>query len=172
MFVSGSCLGNYCKRVAMRHRNGISYHKCFVNVLDDQEIYYQFHVKAKREYTSQIQILRLSDPSTFSAYLDLYEKSTVVAYCDGLRRIKSAIYQLDPNICYGYVPSDNHDFSLLKKANLKTIVEFSNSPEPEQTQEQKRNPDFNYMVVNLRLFNESNLIQRLFNFIQILVQRY
>lgn len=34
------------------------------------------------------------------------------------------IFQLNKNICYGYVPNTLEDFDVLKKSNLRTIIEF------------------------------------------------
>ncbi|CAD8126738.1 unnamed protein product [Paramecium sonneborni] len=165
VFVSGSCydLGMFKRRVSMKQKEDVSYLRILVNILEEREIRYQFHFIKKSHYASPLQTMTLTNTSA-------YYKNYLVVFCEGLNQIKRSIYQLDNHICYGYVPTDQNDFNSLKKANLNTIIEFQNSQE--QSNNSIKKEDFTYFTVNICAKYDSNYFQRLYSFIQLLIQKY
>ncbi|CAD8126577.1 unnamed protein product [Paramecium sonneborni] len=167
IFVSGSCydLGIFQRRVSMKQKEDISYIRILVNILEEREISYQFHYIKKRHYTSPLYQLNLNNTND-------YYKNYIVVFCEGLIQIKRSIYQLDNHICYGYVPADQDDFNSLKKANLSTIIEFQNSLQ-QYSHSIKKYDDFTYYIVNICINqNFINYFQRLYQFIQVQIQKY
>ncbi|CAD8198890.1 unnamed protein product [Paramecium octaurelia] len=166
MFISGSSydLGMFKRRISMKQKEDISYLRILVNVLEEKEIRYQFHLINKRHYTSPLQQLNLLTNTNG------YYKNYLVVFCEGLEQIKRSIYQLDNHICYGYVPANQNDFNSLKMANLNTIIEFQNSQGLSSNSIKK--DDFTYFTVNICGNQDSNYLQRLYSFIQLLIQKY
>ncbi|CAD8121957.1 unnamed protein product [Paramecium sonneborni] len=172
VFISGSTLdlGKNTKRVSMKQKQDISYRKILANVIEDQVIHYQFHVKSQKHYSSSLQTLYLDSSLSQNYNLDFSFKNYIIAFCTGLDKIKRSIYQLDNHICYGYVPNDQTDFNLLKDANLHTIVEFSYSAE--QPTHTVKFGDFNYLTVNFCSNMSQSYLSNLSSFIHLLINKY
>ncbi|CAD8112886.1 unnamed protein product [Paramecium primaurelia] len=172
MFISGSSLdlGKNTRRVNMKQKQDISYKKILANVIEDKVIHYQFHLKTQKYYSSSMLSLYLDTSISQNHNLDFSYKNYIIAFCTGMEKIKRSIYQLDNNICYGYVPNDETDFNLLKDANLHTIVEFSN--QAEQPTHSVKLGEFNYLTVNFRSNMNENCISKLCSLIQLLISKY
>ncbi|CAD8072323.1 unnamed protein product [Paramecium primaurelia] len=172
MLISGSTLdlGNNIKRVSMKQKQDISYKKIIANVIEDKVIYYQFHIKTKKYYSSPILCLYMDVSVSKKQNHNFQYKNYIVAFCEGIENKKRSIYQLDNHICYGYIPNDKTDFNVLKDYNLYTIVEFSN--QVEQATYCVKFGDFNYHTVNFCSDMNEKYISRLYSFIQILITKY
>ncbi|CAD8209992.1 unnamed protein product [Paramecium octaurelia] len=172
MFISGSSLdlGQNAKRVTMKQKQDISYKKILANVIEDKVIHYQFHAKTKKHYSSSILTLHLDTTISQNHNLDFSYKNYILAFCPGMEKIKRSIYQLDNHICYGYVPCDQNDFNLLRDANLRTIIEFSN--QAEQASHSIKFGEFNYFTLNFRSNMKGTYISNLSPLIKLLITKY
>ncbi|CAK81714.1 unnamed protein product (macronuclear) [Paramecium tetraurelia] len=166
IYISGSpeTLGKFQKRIRMKNKDGISQYTCLLDVADPQ-IQYQYHFLTKSEFSSPVQKLDLESEQS-------YYKDALLVYSDNLAKVKQMIFQLNKNICYGYVPQSKEDYRILKNFNLKTIVEFCNTQEKSLLEHQLQRDDCQHMIVNLYHFKQENFTQRLLQLIQIFIQKY
>ncbi|CAD8064723.1 unnamed protein product [Paramecium sonneborni] len=166
IYISGSpeTLGKFKKRIRMKNKQGISQYTCFLDITDSQ-IQYQYFFLTKSEFSSPVYKLTLESEQS-------YYKDALLVYSDGLAKVKQMIFQLNKNICYGYVPQFKEDYRALKKFNLKTIVEFCNSQEKNLLEQQLQKDDCLHMIINLYHFKQENFTQRILQLIQVFIQKY
>ncbi|CAD8145412.1 unnamed protein product [Paramecium pentaurelia] len=166
VYISGSpeSMGQFQKRIRMKNKHGISQYICHLDITDSQ-IQYQYHFLTKGEFSSPVYKLNLEQEQS-------YYKDALLVYSDSLAKVKQMIFQLNKNISYGYVPQSKEDYSVLKKFNLKTIVEFCNTQEKSLLEQQHQKDDCLHMIVNLYHFKQENFTQRLLQLIQVFIQKY
>ncbi|CAD8058333.1 unnamed protein product [Paramecium primaurelia] len=166
IYISGSqiSMGQFQRRVRMKNKDGMSQQKFVINI-DDCQIQYQYHIVTKSEFSSPVYKVDLNCQQQ-------YYKDALLIFSDGLTKLKQMIFQLNKNICYGYVPLENEDYQALKKANLKTIIEFCNTKEQSLLEQQTKYEDIVHLIVNLYHFKQENFAKRLLQLIQVLIQKY
>ncbi|CAD8158397.1 unnamed protein product [Paramecium octaurelia] len=166
IYISGSSIsmGQFQRRVRMKNKDGISQSKFLTNI-NDSQIQYQYHIITKSEFSSPVYRADLNCQLQ-------YHKDALLIFSDGLAKLKQMVFQLNKNICYGYVPLEQEDYQALKKANLKTIIEFCNMREQSLLEQQTKYEDIVHLVVNLYHFKQENFTKRLLQLIQVLIQKY
>ncbi|CAD8070012.1 unnamed protein product [Paramecium sonneborni] len=166
IYIAGSqfTMGQFQRRIQMKNRDGVSQKKFLINI-EDPQIQYQYHILTKSEFSSPVYQVNLNCSQQ-------YYKDALLVFSDGLTKLKQMIFQLNKNICYGYVPNEQEDYQALKKVNLKTIIEFCNMKESSLLEQEKKYEDIVHLVVNLYHFKQENLAQRLLQLIQVLIKKY
>ncbi|CAD8067830.1 unnamed protein product [Paramecium primaurelia] len=104
--------------------------------------------------------------------LEQYYKAALLIFQDGLTNPKKMVYLLTKNIFYGYVPNKYNDCLVLKKANLKTIIEFCNMKEQSTLEQKTINQEIVHLIVDLYYFKQESFTQSLLQLIQFLIQKY
>ncbi|CAD8074576.1 unnamed protein product [Paramecium sonneborni] len=166
IYISGSqfSMGQFQRRIRMKNKDGISQQKFLINI-EDPQIQYQYHILTKNEFSSPVYQVNLNQQQQ-------YYKDALLIFSDGLTNLKHMIFQLNKNICYGYVPNNQQDYQALKKANLKTIIEFCNIKEQNLLEQQTNYEDLVHLIVNLYHFKQENFAQRLLQLLQVLIKKY
>ncbi|CAD8158857.1 unnamed protein product [Paramecium pentaurelia] len=166
IYIAGSqaSMGQFQSRVQLKNKDGISQQKFLINI-DDSQIHYQYHIVDKCEFSSPIYIVDINSQQQ-------YYKDALLIFQDGLTNPKKMVYQLTKNICYGYVPNEQNDYQVLKKANLKTIIEFCNMKEQSTLEQKTINEEIVHLIVNLYYFKQESFTQSLLQLIQVLIQKY
>ncbi|CAD8145475.1 unnamed protein product [Paramecium octaurelia] len=166
IYIAGSqtSMGQFQKRVQMKNKDGISQQKFLINI-DDSQIQYQYHIVDKCEFSSPIYNVDINSQQQ-------YYKDALLIFSDELTNLKQMVFQLNKNICYGYVPNEQNDYQVLKKANLRAVIEFCNMKEQSLLEQKTKNEEMIHLIINLYHFKQECFAQSLLQLIQVLIQKY